>query len=61
MPDFNNLAAGRTHRALSTAILIQAESIAYGADGRTLFYTTESIRGSAAPLVRQQCNAADPD
>ena len=47
---------GRTHRAVPLAPLIQAESITYDHDGRSILYSTESIRGSAAPLVRQQCD-----
>jgi hypothetical protein len=45
----------RTHRALLIAPLVQAESVAYDTDGRSILYTTESVRGSAAPLMRQQC------
>jgi hypothetical protein len=61
LPGFDRLVEGRTHRPLATAIMIQAESIAYGADGRTLIYTTESIRGSAAPIARQECSEAAPE
>jgi hypothetical protein len=46
---------GKTHRALPIATLLQAEAIAYERDGRSLLYSTESIRGSAAPLMRQSC------
>lgn len=46
---------GRTYRATQLATLLQAESIAYDRDGRSVLYTTESIRGSAAPLVRHAC------
>jgi hypothetical protein len=46
---------GRTHRALPIAQLIQAEAIAYAEDGRAVVYTTESVRGSPAPIVRQAC------
>lgn len=46
---------GRTHRALDIAPLIQAEAIAYDRDGRSILYSSESVRGTAAPLMRQQC------
>lgn len=48
-------AAGTTHRKLPTATLVQAEAIAYDRDGRSVFYTTESVGGSEAPLMRQSC------
>ena len=47
--------AGRTHRAIPIERLRQAEAIAYDADGRSILYSTESARGSAAPLTRQSC------
>lgn len=56
LPKPDELVEGRTHRALPIAQLIQAEAIAYGQDGRSIFYTTESVRGSAVPLMRQACN-----
>lgn len=46
---------GRTHRALAIAPLIQAEAIAYDRDGESVMYSTESVRGSAAPLMKQIC------
>jgi hypothetical protein len=46
---------GKTHRAFPIASLIQAEAIAYDRDGRSILYSTESIRGSAAPLMKQIC------
>ena len=55
LPILERLVEAETWQAIPTATLIQAESIAYGADGRSLTYTTESIRGSAAPLVRNVC------
>ena len=55
LPLFEDLSAGTTYQAVTTQMMIQAESIAYGADGRTLTYTTESIRGSPAPLATNFC------
>lgn len=55
LPASDAWAEGRTHRAAPLAPLLQAESIAYDRDGRSVLYTTESIRGSPAPLVRQAC------
>jgi hypothetical protein len=46
---------GGSHRALDIAPLVQAEAIAYDRDGRSILYSTESVRGTAAPLMRQQC------
>ncbi len=46
---------GKTHRALPIAGLIQAEAIAYERDGRSILYSTESVRGSAVPLMHQAC------
>jgi hypothetical protein len=46
---------GRTHRAFPIASLIQAEAIAYDRDGLSILYSTESVRGSAAPLMKQIC------
>ena len=53
LPD--SWAEGRTHHAAPIATLLQAESIAYERDGRSILYSTESIRGTAAPLMRQSC------
>lgn len=50
---------GKTHRAFPVASLIQTEAIAWERDGRAVLYSTESVRGSAAPLMRQAC--LDPD
>jgi hypothetical protein len=48
-------AEGQTHRATAIAPLLQAEAIAYDRDGQSIIYNTESIRGSAAPLMKQIC------
>lgn len=48
---------GVTHQSIAIAPLIQAEAIAYEGDGRSILYSTESVRGSAAPLMRQSCTA----
>ncbi|MEO6515019.1 MAG: hypothetical protein ABIP18_05155 [Steroidobacteraceae bacterium] len=53
LPD--NWVEGKTHHAAPIAALIQAEAIAYERDGRSILYSTESVRGSAAPLMRQSC------
>jgi hypothetical protein len=55
LPDRDGWEPGRTHQPIATAALIQAESISYADKGRTLVYTTESIRGSEVPLIRQHC------
>ena len=55
LPKPDEWVEGRTHRVLPIAQLIQSESIAYTRDGRSIFYTTESVRGSAAPVIRQFC------
>jgi hypothetical protein len=47
--------AGKTHHAFAVAPLIQTEAIAYDRDGLSILYSTESIRGSAAPLMQQTC------
>lgn len=57
LPVFTEAVEGLTHRPLATALMIQAESIVYGDDGRTLIYTTESVRGSASPIARSTCSA----
>ena len=46
---------GESFRVIPPAPLIQLESIAYADDGRTIVYTTESVRGSPAPIFRQTC------
>jgi hypothetical protein len=46
---------GQTHRAFAIAPLLQAEAVAYDRDGQSILYSTESIRGSAAPLMKQIC------
>lgn len=46
---------GKTHHAFAIASLIQAEAIAYDRDGLSLLYSTESVRGSTAPLMKQIC------
>jgi hypothetical protein len=46
---------GKTHRFVPITPLVQAEAIGYTDAGRSLIYTTESIRGSSAPLIRQSC------
>jgi hypothetical protein len=46
---------GQTHRAFPIAALVQPEAITYERDGRSVIYSTESVRGSAAPLMRQRC------
>lgn len=47
--------AGVTHRSTPIALLLQAEAVAYEDGGRGIVYSTESLRGSAAPLMRQRC------
>lgn len=46
---------GITHRVAPIQALIQAEAIAYDADGRSVLYSSESVLGSSAPVVRQRC------
>jgi hypothetical protein len=46
---------GLSHRATAIAPLLQPEAITYDRDGQTILYSTESIRGSAAPLMKQIC------
>lgn len=46
---------GKTHRVFPIATLIQAEAIAYDRDGKSLLYSTESVRGTPAPLTKQLC------
>lgn len=46
---------GSTHRVASIATLIQAEAIAYDQDGRSVLYSSESVLGSTAPVMRQRC------
>lgn len=46
---------GVTHHAFAIAPLIQSEAIAYDRDGLSILYSTESVRGSAAPLMKQIC------
>lgn len=46
---------GSTHRVFPIATLIQAEAIAYDRDGLSVLYSTESVRGTAAPLMKQIC------
>lgn len=55
LPKTDEWIEGRTHRALPISQLIQAEAVAYAPDGRSIFYTTESVRGSAVPVMRQAC------
>jgi hypothetical protein len=46
---------GTTHRAFAIAPLLQSEAIAYDRDGVSILYSTESIRGTPAPLMKQIC------
>jgi hypothetical protein len=46
---------GKTHLAFAIAALLQSEAIAYDRDGISIVYSTESIRGTAAPLMKQIC------
>jgi hypothetical protein len=46
---------GSTHRSFRIAPLRQAEAVAYDVDGRSILYSTESVLGYAAPLIRQAC------
>lgn len=46
---------GKTHRAFAIAALLQSEAIAYDRDGLSILYSTESIRGTPAPLMKQIC------
>ncbi|HWL62625.1 MAG TPA: hypothetical protein VNQ32_07500 [Steroidobacteraceae bacterium] len=43
------------HRAAPIEALIQAEAIAYDQDGRSVLYSSESVLGSRAPVMRQRC------
>jgi hypothetical protein len=42
-------------RWIDIALLPQAEAAAYSADGGAILYTTESVRGMGAPVMRQVC------
>ena len=55
LPNADTWIAGSTHRAFAIEGLRQAEAVAYDTDGRSIFYSTESVRGAAAPLMRQAC------
>lgn len=46
---------GITHRVASIQALIQAEAVAYDEDGRSVIYSSESVLGSSAPVMRQRC------
>lgn len=46
---------GVTHRAFAISPLLQAEAIAYDRDGASILYSTESLRGTPAPLMKQLC------
>ncbi len=46
---------GSTHRVAPIETLIQAEAIAYDQDGRSVLYSSESVLGSRAPVMRQRC------
>jgi hypothetical protein len=46
---------GVTHHAFAIAPLVQSEAIAYDRDGLSMLYSTESVRGTAAPLMKQIC------
>lgn len=46
---------GEDWRRIRTALLPQSEAIAYAPDGRSILYTTESVRRFGAPLMRQTC------
>lgn len=47
---------GESFRVIEPAPLIQLESIAYADGGRAIVYTTESVRGTPAPIFRQTCH-----
>jgi hypothetical protein len=47
---------GADFRVIEPAPLIQLESIAYADDGRAIVYTTESVQGTPAPIMRQSCH-----
>lgn len=51
---------GRTHTSFAIAPLVQAEAVAWERDGRSVLYSTESVRDSAAPLMRQVCLERSP-
>lgn len=55
LPAVDAWAEGRTHRVIAIETLRQAEAVAYDTDGRSILYSTESVRGSAASLIRQAC------
>jgi len=55
LPDFDGDDPGVPQHKIATALMLQAESIAYAPDGRSLLYTTESIRGSASPIALNRC------
>lgn len=44
-----------SHRVAPIATLVQAEAIAYDQDGRSVLYSSESVLGSPAPVMRQRC------
>jgi hypothetical protein len=46
---------GKTHRSFAIAPMVQAEAVAWEPGGQAVLYSTESVRGSAAPLMRQSC------
>ena len=46
---------GENFRTITLAPLIQTESIAYADGGRAIVYTTESVQGTPAPIIRQTC------
>lgn len=46
---------GRTHGSFAIAALVQAEAVTWERGGQSVLYSTESVRGSAAPLMRQTC------
>jgi hypothetical protein len=47
---------GEHFRVITPAPLIQLESIAYADDGHAIVYTTESVQGTPAPIMRQTCH-----
>ncbi len=55
LPEATAWIEGNTHRVSSIASLIQAEAVAYDRDGRSVLYSSESVLGSRAPVMRQRC------
>lgn len=55
LPPADAWSEGSTHRVAPIETLIQAEAIVYDQDGRSVLYSSESVLGSRAPVMRQRC------